>query len=115
MRIGRTLEYLGGGIVAIITALIFLGWLFIMMTSPAAAQATCNHRTIVTNNLVQKYNEQHMGGGLGGSRVFEIWVNEETGTWTILRSSPDGQSCVMAVGDGWTSTGFKEIKPGKDS
>ncbi len=37
----------------------------------------------------------------GSTAIFEIWASEKTGTWTILKTTPNGLTCVMAVGDGW--------------
>jgi len=39
--------------------------------------------------------------------IYELWGNFQTGTWTVLRTSPAGLSCVVAVGEGLHS------KPGK--
>lgn len=62
----------------------------------------CDQRAKVVAKLGEKYGEVRRGGGLTGSTaIFEIWASEQTGTWTILKTTPDGFSCVMAVGQGW--------------
>ncbi|MCX7558221.1 S-adenosyl-L-homocysteine hydrolase [Sulfitobacter sp. F26204] len=36
----------------------------------------------------------------------QLWVSQETGTWTLLKNFSDGNSCVLAQGDDWmTGTG----------
>ncbi|MFQ5565021.1 MAG: hypothetical protein ACE5EU_01515 [Paracoccaceae bacterium] len=68
----------------------------------AWAQMACGSRDAVVAKLGEKYGEVRRGGGLVGSTaIFEIWASEATGTWTILKTTPDGLTCVMAVGEGW--------------
>lgn len=75
----------------------------IMISTPAAAQQqTCADRSIITRSLQENYGEEFAGGGLRNSTsIYEVWENEETGTWTILMTKPDGSSCVMAAGTDW--------------
>ncbi len=68
----------------------------------AQAQMACGTRDSIVATLGDKYGEVRHGGGLAGSTaIFEIWASEATGTWTILKTSPDGMACIMAVGDCW--------------
>ncbi len=70
--------------------------------SVAQAQMACGERDSVIAKLGEKYGEVRRGGGLAGqTAIFEIWASEATGTWTILKTAPDGMACIMAVGDGW--------------
>lgn len=69
---------------------------------PAMAQQVCAERTAVTDRLMTKYGENFAGGGLRNAKaIFEVWMSEEQGTWTILMTTPDGKSCVMASGTDW--------------
>ena len=62
----------------------------------------CGARDSVVAALGEKYGEIRRGGGLAGpTAIFEIWASEATGTWTILKISPDGMACIMAAGDVW--------------
>jgi hypothetical protein len=68
----------------------------------AQAQMACGTRDSVVEKLGEKYGEVRRGGGLAGpTAIFEIWASEATGTWTILKTTPNGFTCIMAVGDGW--------------
>ena len=68
----------------------------------AQAQMACGTRDSVVAKLGDKYGEVRRGGGLAGpTAIFEIWASEATGTWTILKISPDGMACIMAAGDVW--------------
>ncbi len=68
----------------------------------AQAQMACGTRDSVVAKLGDKYGEVRRGGGLAGpTAIIEIWASEATGTWTILKTTPNGLTCIMAVGDGW--------------
>ncbi len=79
----------------------------------AQAQMACGTRDSVITKLGEKYGEVRRGGGLAGqTAIFEIWASEATGTWTILKTAPDGMSCIMAVGDGWQDDAGEAIPAG---
>ena len=62
----------------------------------------CGTRDSVVEMLDEKYGEVRRGGGLAGPMaIFEIWASEETGGWTILKTTPNGSTCVMAMGESW--------------
>ena len=68
----------------------------------AQAQMACGTRDSVVEKLGEKYGEVRRGGGLAGPMaIFEVWASEATGTWSILKTTPNGWTCLMAVGDGW--------------
>ncbi len=70
--------------------------------SAAQAQMACGSRDVVVEKLGEKYGETRRGGGLAGpSAVYEVWASEATGTWTILKTTPNGLTCVMALGTAW--------------
>ncbi len=73
-----------------------------LMASGAAAQTNCQDRDIVTHKLRQQHKERFEGGGKASAlHVFEVWVSPRTNTWTILRTSKNGKSCIMASGVNW--------------
>ena len=54
-------------------------------TIAAGAQSNCAERDHVVKQLADGYGEAFAGAGLQSSdRIFEVWVSEEAGTWTIL-------------------------------
>ena len=68
---------------------------------PAAAQPACGPRGIVLLKLQQDFRERPVGVGLaGGGHLVELLTSDH-GTWTVLVTSPNGISCVVAAGDGW--------------
>jgi hypothetical protein len=74
---------------------------FLLLTGPAFAQ-NCAPRPDVIAKLADTYGETLQFGGLqttrGGQAVLEVWVSDETGTYTVLLSHANGLSCIMAVG-----------------
>jgi hypothetical protein len=68
----------------------------------ALAQANCADRQDLVDQLVSGYGEEFAGGGLQNARhIIEVWASDEEGTWTILMTTADGKSCVMASGTDW--------------
>ena len=47
-----------------------------------------------------EYKEKMRWGGqmLSDKSVFSLWVNDSTKSWTLLKSSINGYSCIMGAG-----------------
>ncbi len=75
------------------------------MLAPVSSHAqnnNCADRAVVTDRLTKNYGETFAGGGLRNSdSIFEVWKSDESGTWTILMTMPNGLACVMAAGTDW--------------
>jgi len=72
--------------------------------APAAyAQgASCADRTLIVERLSSKYGETRQSAGLNQNNgMVEVFASDETGTWTILITMPNGKSCLMAAGKAW--------------
>ncbi len=79
----------------------------------AQAQMACGARDSVVAKLGEKYGEVRRGGGLAGpTAIFEIWASEATGSWTILKTTPNGLTCIIAVGDAWQDDAGEVIPAG---
>ncbi len=84
-----------------------------LVADSALAQMACGTRDSVVAKLGDKYGEVRKGGGLAGpTAIFELWASEATGTWTILKTTPNGLTCVMAVGDDWQDGGGESTPTG---
>ncbi len=78
----------------------------IVVNSPAwADQAPCAERDRVVDRLESHYSEIHAGSGLQARQdtqaLVEVWASRETGTFTVMLTTPDGVSCVLATGTDW--------------
>ncbi len=68
----------------------------------AAQQVPCKQRNDVLGHLAQKYQELPVAVGVtnrGG--LVEVLSTGDGKTWTIIISSPDGEACMVAAGEGW--------------
>ena len=66
--------------------------------------AHCGKRTEIVSKLGQIFQESPMAVGVvNQDAVIEIFVSSQ-GTWTILATGTDGQSCVVSSGENWEST-----------
>lgn len=85
---------------------------------PAGAQSdptmACGSREEMTERLKRSFGEAQTGLGLvSAAQVLEVWSSEETGTWTILMTDPDGQSCMVAAGEAWKSVPIDAVLKGE--
>ena len=60
---------------------------------------TCGDRERIVAGLASRYGETRQSIGLGSkNQVVETWASDETGTWTITVTHPNGLTCLMASG-----------------
>lgn len=79
----------------------------------AAQAASCAKRDKIVAQLSTKYSESLTAGGLQSSStktmMIEVWASDKTGTFTVIMTSPQGVSCVLASGTDW----FDEVIVGQ--
>lgn len=75
------------------------------VSSDASAQENvCVERAQLIERLEQRYQERQVSNGINyNGVVVEIFASAE-GHFTILATSPDGISCLIASGDNWQET-----------
>ena len=68
-------------------------------------QQQCNSRDAVLKLLSNKYGETPVAYGVTNSggliEVLKSVPNADDDTWTIIITTPQGVSCLMAAGEGW--------------
>jgi hypothetical protein len=80
-----------------LSALIALG-----MAIPSVADAACASRGKLIETLSSKFSEAPVAMGLSNSGgVVEILTSPGGDTWTIIVTTPDGMSCMIAAGESW--------------
>jgi hypothetical protein len=68
----------------------------------AFGAAQCDARDRVVAMLAERYGETRRSVGIAGENaVMELFAAEDSGTWTIAMTFPDGQMCLMASGAGY--------------
>ena len=80
--------------------------------APAAAADQCAARADMVKALGDKFHESETARGLvNPSVILEVFVSEQ-GTWTILATDTQGQSCVIMAGEGWDGATMVAALPG---
>jgi hypothetical protein len=82
----------------------------------AEGRQACADHTLVVQRLADKYGETLKSMGLHqNDGLIEVYASDDTGTWTILMTKPDGQACLLAAGQMWEAQVTPVVKPGKDT
>jgi len=71
------------------------------LSGPAEPQGaqTCAPRDHVVLRLEQKYGETARILGLtSDGSLLEVWASYQTGSWTVVVTTPSGVSCLLAAG-----------------
>ena len=85
----------------VLTAALVFGML---ATAPPAAHAqlSCGDRNAMVEQLSRTYGEARKGAGIANPMaLFEVWASDVTGTWSILKTHPNGMACLIAAGENW--------------
>jgi hypothetical protein len=63
----------------------------------------CSARDTIVGELEEHFQESVTAVGMvDDNAMVEIFVSD-SGTWTILATGTDGNSCVISAGEGWES------------
>ncbi len=88
------------------------GFALLASTAMAQAQPQCNQRDNVLELLAKKYKETPIAAGVtntGG--LVEVLTDHKSGTWTIIVTTPQGMSCLVAAGEGWRNMVQVSLEP----
>ena len=70
----------------------------------AASENVCVDRARFIERLKQRYQERQVSNGINYNGVVVEVFTSEQGHFTILATTPDGISCLIATGDNWQET-----------
>jgi len=83
-----------------------------LVASAAMAQPQCNERDNVLELLAKKYKEAPIAAGVTNTgALVEVLNDPKSGTWTIIVTTPQGMSCLVAAGEGWRSMEQIAVEP----
>ncbi len=90
--------------------------LFPVLATPVrAGHSQCAQRSTIVASLTTDYFESLKATGtIGDKLIMEIYV-AESGSWTILTTTSDGCSRVVAAGQSWSDISLEPLLPGMDS
>ncbi len=80
--------------------------------APGQGQNQCNTRDSVISLLASKYKEAPVAVGVtntGG--LVEVLSTGDGNTWTIIVTTPQGMSCLVAAGEGWRALEQIALEP----
>ncbi len=73
-----------------------------LVSSVATAQVYCGQRDKVVELLAEKYKETPIATGVSSNgSLIEVLSTHDGDTWTLIVTSSDGNSCLIASGQGW--------------
>ena len=76
--------------------------LLLGLRAPASAQSVCTTHAEITNLLDSRYSESQIAIGIANNgRLVEVFSAGDGSTWTIVMTTPQGESCVVASGGDW--------------
>lgn len=82
----------------------------ILISIPASAQyRVCDTREKVLA-VLKKHGEKQTGSGVIGPAVIEVYSDPDDGSWSIIGTRADGQSCLLHAGQNWK---VYEVLPGE--
>ncbi len=89
--------------------------LFVATASlPASAQQQrCGKRPDIVSHLAKNFSESPVAIALSGDGVIEVLTSKNGASWTIIFTTPDGNTCLMAAGESWEPvTTVAKLGPG---
>jgi len=86
-----------------------ISFFVLAFSSQAQAIGMCGSRADFIKALSDKYQETGKALGIAGQvNLVEIFASK-AGTWTILVTTPEGKSCIIAAGSSW-----EDLPPSKN-
>jgi hypothetical protein len=79
---------------------------------PAAVRMPCHNATEIAKQLNSRYDESPVAFGLqSNGNLLQVYASEEKGTWTVVSTTPNGLSCIVAAGKTWESLPLIKTDP----
>jgi len=70
--------------------------------TPAQAQPQCGPRASVLEQLAETYGETRRSMGVAANNmVMEMFASATSQSWTIIVTTPQGETCLVASGQGF--------------
>lgn len=77
----------------------------LLLSNPVYAQQNCAPRELVLESLANEYGETRQSIGMSdGGMLVETFASDESGSWTITVTTPQGMTCLVASGQYYEKT-----------
>jgi hypothetical protein len=81
-------------------------------SAPGGMRMPCHNATEIAQQLNSKYDEAPVAFGLqSNGNLLQVYASENKGTWTVVSTTPQGMSCIVAAGKRWESMPFVKDDP----
>lgn len=71
----------------------------------------CHDAIEIKKQLSRKYDEAPVAFGLQtNGNLLQIYASKDSGTWTVVSTTPAGLSCIVAAGQRWEN--LPEVEDG---
>ncbi len=79
-----------------------LALFMVILAQPAIAKfQQCLPHELMMKSLARQYSEAPRAiGTVTQKRIMEVYVSK-AGSWTVILTTPDGTSCMIAAGQDW--------------
>ena len=82
------------------------------MSTTSLAQPQCDQRDNVLKLLSKKYKESPVAVGVtNNGGLVEVLSTNKGSTWSIIVTTPNGMSCLVAAGEGWRDIEQASLDP----
>ena len=93
---------------------LFAGLALLWPATLSAQTQNCASHADVMARLATGYGETRQAIAMSNGTVMEIYANLQSGSWTITLSSPDGNTCLVAAGQGYEALVEELPAPGEE-
>ncbi len=91
---------------------LMLGAAAVLLAWPAVAAPQCSPRESVLKMLQSKYKEAPVAVGVtNNGGLVEVLSTGQGETWSIIITTPQGVSCLVAAGEGWRAVEHVAMDP----
>jgi len=90
-----------------------LGAAFVVgsLSSASALEIQCAKHNQMVGLLTKKFSEAPLATGtVNQDRYMQLFVSA-SGSWTIIITKADGESCILAAGENWERLAIKDQRP----
>jgi hypothetical protein len=69
---------------------------------PPAGAMPCHNANEIAKQLNSRYDESPVAFGLqSNGNLLQVYASEDKSTWTVVSTTPQGLSCIVAAGKTW--------------
>jgi len=76
------------------------------------ARMPCHNAAEIAKQLGNKYEEAPVAFGLqSNGNLLQVYASDEKNTWTVVSTTPNGMSCIVAAGKRWEALPYVSKDP----